>query len=129
MRNSKAGAGCGAWGGDPETFHSESGGPERHTLADGTCPHIKLSGNEIRYLSVKAGRGVELARAVGDARIEVSAQHGFYFCRADEIHYRARRKEVILLGNPSISACHAPHIDQFGLVRIDLSQCTAEYPP
>jgi hypothetical protein len=102
-------------------------GPTRHVLTDGTCPHIKLYGSEIRYRSAKAGRDIELARAVGGARVEVSDQHGSYYCRANEIHYRAAAKEVILLGNPSISASHAPHIDQFGLVRIDLSQCTAEY--
>ncbi|HBJ83031.1 MAG TPA: hypothetical protein DDZ88_03985 [Verrucomicrobiales bacterium] len=116
-----------ALGGDPQIFWSAIEDPERHTLSDGSCPQIKLSGNEIRYRSAKTGHGIELARAVGDARIDVSDQHGSYYCRAEEIHYRAATKEIILKGRVSVSASYAPGISDFGLTRIDLARCILEY--
>ncbi|HBJ83032.1 MAG TPA: hypothetical protein DDZ88_03990 [Verrucomicrobiales bacterium] len=88
---------------------------------------IKLSGAEIRYVPLKNGKDVQIARVRGNARIDVIDRFGSYYCRADEIHYRAATNEIILNGRASVSAAHAPGIRDFGLTRVDLSRGILEY--
>jgi hypothetical protein len=105
-----------------------SDGPTLHTLtAESACARIKLCGREIRYRPAKAGRGIDLARAVGDARVEVSDRHGSYYCRANEIHYRSATEDIMLFGRVLVSAVHAPGVQEFGLTHINLNRCTLEY--
>lgn len=101
--------------------------PFHRTLLRTKDAELKLSGMEIRYLPSKAGHGIGLARAVGQARMEVSDAFGSYYCRADEIHYRAATNEIILRGRVSVSSTYAPDIHDFGLTRIDLARCALEY--
>lgn len=88
---------------------------------------LRFTGKEIRYLPAKTGTGVTLARIRGDARLKVIDRQGSYYCRADEIHYRAATQEVILRGQVSISAVYAPGIHDFGLTRLNLAHSSVEY--
>lgn len=88
---------------------------------------VKLTGTEIRYVSSKNGRNVQIARARGSARVTVSDRFGSYYCRADEIHYRAATNEIILNGRASVSAAYAPGIHDYGLARVDLTRGILEY--
>lgn len=88
---------------------------------------IKLSGAEIRYAPSKNGKDVQIARVRGNARIDVIDRFGSYYCRADEIHYRAATNEIILNGRASVSAAYAPGIHDFGLTRVDLTRGILEY--
>ena len=88
---------------------------------------IKLSGTEIRYVPSKNRKDVQIARVRGNARIDVINRFGSYYCRADEIHYRAATNEIILNGRASVSAAHAPGIRDYGLARVDLSRSILEY--
>ena len=101
--------------------------PKRHVLPYARGVQVKLTGMEIRYLPAKAGGGMELARVVGQARIDVTDAFGSYYCRADELHYRAATSEIILRGRVSVSSTYAPDIHDFGLTRIDLARCALEY--
>lgn len=88
---------------------------------------IKLTGSDIRYVPSRNGKDVEIARARGEARIDVSDRFGTYYCRADEIHYRAASNEIILRGRASVSSVYAPDIHDFGLTRVDLVHNVVEY--
>lgn len=96
-------------------------------ITNGPDCQIKLSGAEIRYVPSKHGRSVQIARVRGKARIDVSDRFGSYYCRADEIHYRAATNEIILNGRASASAAYAPGIHDYGLARIDLTRGILEY--
>jgi hypothetical protein len=87
---------------------------------------VRLSGTEIRYRKASGG-GIILARASGFARIDVTDRFGSYYCRADEIHYRAATNEIILRGRASVSAVYAPGVRDYGLARVDLSRNTLQY--
>lgn len=103
------------------------GPPRLPKLVTGRSLQLKISGDEVRYARQKAVPGVALARAVGNARIDVTDAHGHYYCCADEIHYRAQTNELILRGRVSVSAIYAPQIHEFGLVRVDLSRSVVHY--
>lgn len=88
--------------------------------------HASLWANDIHYQKASGGQFI-LARAKGLAHLDVTDRLGSYRCTADEIHYRAATKEIILKGRVSVSAAYAPGISDFGLTRIDLSRCILEY--
>lgn len=97
------------------------------TVSSASGSQIKLSGSDLRYVPARRGNGVELARVRGGARVDVSDRLGSYYCRADEIHYRADTHEIILNGRASISAVYAPDVHDFGLTRVNLATSTVEY--
>jgi hypothetical protein len=88
--------------------------------------HASLWANEIHYHKSSEGR-ITLARAKGLAHLDVTDRLGSYRCTADEIHYRATTKEVILRGRVTVSAVYAPGISDFGLSRLDLGRGILEY--
>lgn len=98
-------------------------------VTNDSSTELRFTGNEIRYLPAKTGTGVTLARIRGDALLKVIDRQGSYYCRADEIHYRAATQEVILRGQVSISAVYAPGIHDFGLTRLNLANSSVEYCP
>lgn len=97
------------------------------TISPSPDSQIKLTGAEIRYVPSKNGKDVQIARVRGNARIDVSDRFGSYYCRADEIHYRAATNEIILNGRASVSAAYAPGIHDYGLARVDLNRGILEY--
>jgi hypothetical protein len=97
------------------------------TISPSPDCQIKLSGAELRYVPAKNGKDVQIARVRGNARIDVIDRFGSYYCRADEIHYRAATNEIILNGRASVSAAYAPGIRDYGLARVDLSRGVLEY--
>jgi hypothetical protein len=97
------------------------------TTTNGPDCRIKLSGAEIHYVPSKNGKSVQIARVRGNARIDVSDRFGSYYCRADEIHYRAATNEIILNGRASVSAAYAPGVHDYGLARVDLTHGILEY--
>jgi hypothetical protein len=103
----------------------EEGKTSRRTLSDGGCPKIQLSGYEVGCK--RTGNNTVLARAVGASRIEVTDQHGSYYCLAREIHYRPLTQEIILRDNIYISRVNGAMLNAAGLARIDLSRCIVEY--
>jgi hypothetical protein len=122
------------YGGDPtdwlslpaiDIYTPES--PTQQTLLRDGKSQIRISGMDVHYLPSKAGKGVDLARAVGQARVDVTDAFGSYYCRADEIHFRRSTNEIILSGHVTVSASYAPGVEDFGLTRIDLARCTLEY--
>ena len=100
--------------------------PAQYTPPQKNGVQVRLSGAEICYRKVPGG-GITLARVRGEARIDVKDNFGSYYCRADEIHYRAASNEIILSGRVSVSSTYAPDIHDFGLTRIDLARCTLDY--
>lgn len=109
----------------PDTHDNEA--PTHRTLQQTKDAKISITGMEIRYVPSKHGRDIELARAAGQARVDVTDKYGSYYCRADEVHYRKSTNEIILHGRASVSAAYAPGIRDFGLARIDLARCVLEY--
>jgi hypothetical protein len=96
-------------------------------ITNATNCQIKLSGAEIRYVPSKKGKDLQIARVRGNARIDIIDRFGSYYCRADEIHYRATTNEIILNGRASVSAAYAPGIHDYGLARVDLNRGILEY--
>ena len=99
---------------------------KRYSLTCSESPRVELFGSTIRYSFSVTGHGVEFARAEGGPVARIADEHGTYFCLADEIHYRAKSRELILKGDFLIST--GPVIDEHknSLIRIDLARCVAE---
>ena len=101
--------------------------PTEQTLLRDENYQMTISGMKISSVPSKTGKGIDLACAVGQARVDVTDAFGSYYCRADEIHYRRSTNEIILRGHVTVSASYAPGVEDFGLTRIDLARCTLEY--
>lgn len=115
-----------AWTPDLPDVHTDDR-PKHYLLPNARGVQLKITGMEIRYVPAKTRGGMELARVVGQARVDVTDSLGSYYCRADEIHYRARTNELILWGRASVSSIYAPDVHDYGLTRIDLNRCVLEY--
>ncbi len=124
----------GAFCGDPSIWclfpefdiYTPASPTEQTLLRDGNY-QITISGMKITSVPSKTVKGIDLARAVGQARVDVTDAFGSYYCRADEIHHRRSTNEIILRGHVTVSASYAPGVEDFGLTRIDLARCTLEY--
>ncbi len=101
--------------------------PTEKTLLCDEKYQITITGMKISCVSSKTGKGIDLASAVGQVRVDVTDAFGSYYCRADEIHYRRSTNEIILRGHVIVSASYAPGVEDFGLTRIDLARCSLEY--